>query len=241
MDILAISLLLALSLGRVGCFLNGCCFGKPTESAVGVIFPYASPPYYHQAYPNLKRNRPEPYLYLPAQYYGFYDSNNQWYSLDEANKFQGNLKPASELTPQEKVEVSRHGKYHALAVHPTQLYSSGAALIWCGVLLLYWKYWGSGQTDLSRKKAFGKAGTTFAMMLILYGPTRFLIEFVRDDNPFEKFGLTISQLIGLGMFLGGLCLFVIFLLMKDFVQQNPAPIIDQNSKRSSRRTPKQAS
>ncbi len=38
-DIVAPSLGLGLMLTRVGCFLNGCCYGKPTESALGVHFP----------------------------------------------------------------------------------------------------------------------------------------------------------------------------------------------------------
>lgn len=38
-DIVAPSLGLGLMLTRVGCFLNGCCYGKPTESALGVRFP----------------------------------------------------------------------------------------------------------------------------------------------------------------------------------------------------------
>lgn len=33
------------SLGRVGCFLGGCCFGRPTDSIFGVIFPQGSLPY----------------------------------------------------------------------------------------------------------------------------------------------------------------------------------------------------
>ena len=39
LDILAIGLLLALAFGRIGCFLRGCCFGKPTDSFMGVRFP----------------------------------------------------------------------------------------------------------------------------------------------------------------------------------------------------------
>ncbi len=33
------------SLGRVGCFFGGCCFGKPTDCVFGVIFPEDSIPY----------------------------------------------------------------------------------------------------------------------------------------------------------------------------------------------------
>jgi len=38
-DIIAPSLGLGLMLTRVGCFLNGCCYGKPTDSWLGVHFP----------------------------------------------------------------------------------------------------------------------------------------------------------------------------------------------------------
>jgi phosphatidylglycerol:prolipoprotein diacylglycerol transferase len=38
-DIMAPSLGLGLMLTRVGCFLNGCCYGKPTELPIGVHFP----------------------------------------------------------------------------------------------------------------------------------------------------------------------------------------------------------
>ncbi len=32
-------------LGRIGCFFGGCCFGKPTDSFLGVVFPEGSMPY----------------------------------------------------------------------------------------------------------------------------------------------------------------------------------------------------
>lgn len=39
-DVLAPSFLLGAGIQRVGgCFLNGCCFGKPTHSFLGIIFP----------------------------------------------------------------------------------------------------------------------------------------------------------------------------------------------------------
>lgn len=33
--------------GRIGCFCAGCCFGQPTTSCIGVVFPEGSLPYLH--------------------------------------------------------------------------------------------------------------------------------------------------------------------------------------------------
>lgn len=38
LDLFAPAVFLALSIGRLGCFSAGCCYGKPTESFLGVIF-----------------------------------------------------------------------------------------------------------------------------------------------------------------------------------------------------------
>ena len=42
-DVMAPSIGLGLLFTRVGCFLSGCCYGKPTEHAIGVFFPPDSP------------------------------------------------------------------------------------------------------------------------------------------------------------------------------------------------------
>ena len=39
LDILAITVLIVHSIGRLGCFFGGCCYGKPTDSFVGMAFP----------------------------------------------------------------------------------------------------------------------------------------------------------------------------------------------------------
>jgi phosphatidylglycerol:prolipoprotein diacylglycerol transferase len=39
LDAIAPAIVLGEGLTRIGCFLNGCCFGKPTGSLLGVIFP----------------------------------------------------------------------------------------------------------------------------------------------------------------------------------------------------------
>jgi len=39
LDILAITTLIVHSIGRLGCFFGGCCYGKPTNSFTGLAFP----------------------------------------------------------------------------------------------------------------------------------------------------------------------------------------------------------
>lgn len=39
LDLMVIAVALNQAFGRVGCFLAGCCYGRPTDSAIGVIFP----------------------------------------------------------------------------------------------------------------------------------------------------------------------------------------------------------
>jgi phosphatidylglycerol:prolipoprotein diacylglycerol transferase len=47
-DLVAPSMVLGLALGRIGCFLNGCCFGGVCELPWAVQFPQRSPPYFRQ-------------------------------------------------------------------------------------------------------------------------------------------------------------------------------------------------
>jgi phosphatidylglycerol:prolipoprotein diacylglycerol transferase len=47
-DMAGYCLPLGLFWGRMGCFLNSCCFGKTTGSLLGVVFPPGSPAWKHQ-------------------------------------------------------------------------------------------------------------------------------------------------------------------------------------------------
>ena len=204
MDFLAIGLMLGLSAGRMGCYLNGCCFGKPTDAVCSVTFPYGSPSYMSQAYPDQKRDRPEPLIQLPAEFFGYLAEDGQtWIAANESNKYSMYLKPYEMLTDEQKQRVKRD--YQQLHIHPTQFYSTANALILCAVLYSFW-----------RKFGLKYPGRTFALMFILYGPTRFFIETLRDDNPFEKAwwaiykGGTISQNIGIYLVIIGVALMLIF-------------------------------
>jgi len=200
LDILAIGLMVALAFGRIGCFLNGCCFGKPTNLPWAVRFPYGSFAYRNQVEPNLKRNRPDPQLKLPADFFENVQKDGLWYP---------ELKPKEELTQIQKSLVN-DGPYRCLPVHPTQLYSSASAFLGCLMLYLFWRRYQNPGKSKDAGKFFYKPGCTFGLMFVLYGFVRFLIEFVRDDNPFELDGLTISQNICIAMFIFGIVLMIIF-------------------------------
>jgi len=47
LDALAPAGILALAIGRLGCFLGGCCYGRPTALPWGVVFPEVGPPARH--------------------------------------------------------------------------------------------------------------------------------------------------------------------------------------------------
>ena len=197
LDILAIGLMLALSMGRIGCFMRGCCFGKPTDLPWAVHFPYGSHAYYSQVYPDLQRGRNRPYLELPSEFFGYYDDDGLWYN---------GLKPFEFLSPQQQQMVKK-GPYRCLGVHPTQLYASANALVLCLILYLFWRRGQKGGRII-------KPGFTFGLMFILYGITRFLMEFLRDDNPFEFDGITISQNISVVLVILGVVLMAVFQKME---------------------------
>jgi len=72
-------------------------------------------------------------------------------------------------------------------VHPTQIYESAACLAIAAVCLL----WVHG-----RKRYDGQV---FVWFLVLYAAARFVLEFWRADDRGALFGLSTSQLIGLGI------------------------------------------
>ncbi len=121
-------LALGQAIGRIGCFLNGCCFGKPTNLPWGMIFPKGS--------------------------------------------IAGDI-------------------YPAIHIHPTQLYSVYTNFLIFAILLLFGNW-----------KKFD--GQILYLYFILYSVSRFLIEFLRADNPQILLGLTISQVICVVLFLVGI-------------------------------------
>ncbi len=154
LDMAAVGLAIGLAFGRIGCFLNGCCYGArvadnflfrvqflKTKDALGNVD--GSPVFLHQ---------------LEEGWVGFAD-------------------PVS------------------LPVHPTQLYAAFGAFVLFLVLSNVYAY----------KK---RDGEIFLLFAILYAPMRFYWETLRDDSAPVLYGLTVSQVIGIPVFLLALVAFV---------------------------------
>lgn len=203
LDIMAIGLMMGLAFGRIGCFLNACCFGKPTDLPCAIRFPYGSFVYISQINSDPKRHISKPHLKLPqAEYLSFYDKHGKWYP-----------KPLEQLTEQQRYEVTK-GRYRCLGVHPSQLYSSANALLLCGILYLFWRRsLGSTSSDNASGR-LSRPGSMVGLMFVLYGFSRFLLEFIRDDNPYELGILTISQILGIAMLVLGVVLLLVLSQMK---------------------------
>lgn len=78
--------------------------------------------------------------------------------------------------------------------HPTQVYSA-VLLVIIFFILIRWQ----------DKRRFN--GEIFLGYCVLYSCKRFLVEFLRGDNPRIFFGLTMSQLISVAALLTALCIF----------------------------------
>ena len=201
-DILAVGLMLGLSCGRIGCFLNGCCFGRPTDLPWAVRFPYGSYVYLSQINADPKRDRATPYLSLPPSYLDAYDVDSRAYP-----------KPLDELTPRQKYQVTE-GRYRCLPVHPTQLYGSASALLMAAILYGFWRKSRTEPDPAGPHSRFWRPGLTVSLAFVLYGITRPVLESIRDDNPFEHASLTVSQIGGILLFVFGLVLMAVHVMAK---------------------------
>jgi phosphatidylglycerol---prolipoprotein diacylglyceryl transferase len=84
---------------------------------------------------------------------------------------------------------------HSLPVQPTQLFSAIDGLLLFALLMAYFP----------RRK---RDGEVMALLMVTYPVTRFLIEGLRQDEGAYYAGLTVSQLVSVGLFLGGIGLWV---------------------------------
>jgi len=179
MDIVAPCLVLGLAIGRVGCFLNGCCYGAGTTLPWAVQFPFDSSAYVEQFYAS---NGEQLNHEVPPQL------------LAETPRGVRLLKP-EEIKGKPELEALA-AKEKSNPVHPAQLYSTFNALLIMAILLAYFTIPHA-------------PGRVFAMMLMLEGPTRYLLEMLRVEPPVLG-PMSLSMVIGLILFAIGVVLWFAF-------------------------------
>ena len=132
-DLMAPGIALGHVVGRFGCLLAGCCYGRPTDVAWAITFT-------------------------------------------------------------DPLAAENVGTPLGIPLHPTQLYDAGAELIILGVLLF------------TERKGRPFAGRTFWLYMLLYGISRFIIEFYRGDpnRGTVMAGLSTSQFVSLLLVPGSL-------------------------------------
>jgi phosphatidylglycerol:prolipoprotein diacylglycerol transferase len=240
-DLIAPAMLLGLAFGRIGCFLNGCCFGGLCDhQALAISFPFASPPYVHQQSVGLLygirigRDGQRGAADLPvvisirpgssAASSGLRvgdiiqaingrrldnsdaDDHQQTDPLEQARTELQTSGPRISLTTTDGRSITwsiNALPRHSLPIHPTQIYSAINAALLCFFL---WVYYPFRRHD----------GEVFALLLIVYPVTRFMLEVIRDDVG-GLFGttLTISQFVSI-------CLFVVGVSLWVYVARRPA-------------------
>ncbi|MDI9444381.1 MAG: prolipoprotein diacylglyceryl transferase [Planctomycetota bacterium] len=211
LDLMTPSFMLGLALGRLGCFMNGCCFGGPCDLPWAVEFPAGSPVHVHQmrrgevfieglkldadpaAPPIVSAVAPG----SPAERHGLdkqmrlaavngqpvRTSAEALWVLAQAGREGGGV--SVEVLGGPKVHWTAETEARAAPVHPTQIYAAINALLICLLLVAYAPF---------RRRD----GEVFALFLTVYPLTRFIIEVIRnDEGAVLGTGLTISQNVSL--------------------------------------------
>jgi phosphatidylglycerol---prolipoprotein diacylglyceryl transferase len=210
-DLIGPSMILGLAIGRIGCLMNGCCFGAVCEHPWAITFPAGTPPAYSPAYrAQIERGqlygftlsaepKAEPRVlavdpHSPADHAGLrsgdhLQSINGYRVLLAADAYNALLEAFSQQKPlhirvENRPEITVPAIVppdRSLAVQPTQLYSAIDALILLLLLLAY---------DPFRRRD----GVLLALMMSIYPITRFCVESLRSDEAAVLgTGLSIAQ------------------------------------------------
>ena len=226
-DMLAPAIALGICLGRLGCFLNGCCYGQVNcaDHAPSVHFPLASPPRIELTRSGMQSAAG--FTMVPG-----FEGDGRRVSAVESDSAadRGGLQRGDlivQVGPQEirtyaeldsylakdwprgknelELTVLREGKQvqlepfspRTIGLHPTQLYSSFGGLL---LFLLT-------QTFYPLRP---RQGAVLGLLMLAYPVERFLEEMLRSDNPPLSWGLTFSQNVSVYLFLAGV-LFTLWL------------------------------
>jgi phosphatidylglycerol:prolipoprotein diacylglycerol transferase len=191
MDIVAPCIVIGLGFGRIGCFLNGCCYGAVCEAPWAVQFPYHSIAYEDEFYEN--QVMPPPQLIVPS------DDGTRGRLVTPEEIHAGILAERSESglpIPVDPAAAQLASAEKTLPLHPAQLYSSFTAFLIAAIVLCYF----------TLPHIPGRA---FALMMMLEGTTRFILELLRVEPPVIG-NFSLSMILGIVVATLGLILWFAF-------------------------------
>jgi phosphatidylglycerol---prolipoprotein diacylglyceryl transferase len=225
-DLVAPSLAIGMALGRIGCLLNGCCYGGQTERPWAVTFPkYSSPG--EAAKPPADRRYSPPYGDQAArgEMHGFRLEKGEHVAavvtrvdptspaaqaglkvgdeIDMINLQQRNLFASFELQTPVQLKLSTG---NTIQIPPAAIPDRSRPVhptqlysaMDAGLLgWLLWVFYPFRRRD----------GEVLALLLTIHPVTRFLLEVIRTDEPAVfGTGLSISQNISIVLFASGIAL-----------------------------------
>src|SRR5438105_10571285 len=130
MDVAAPAIVLGLAIGRIGCFLNGCCYGAECQLPWGVQFPYYSNAYIDEY--DKGEITPPPQLIITD---GMKDRLITREELHDGVARRTTIDTTGRpFTERVKLDPSLNAiaaHEHSLALHPAQLYSTFNSLLIC--------------------------------------------------------------------------------------------------------------
>ena len=182
-DMFVAGVILGYAFARVGCFLNGCCHGHVADVPWAVTYPAYAPI-------NAKGT------FRPSPAYAAQVAGDPRLLPDWAGKLPGCEGRVNDgrLIDTYSAWVAMGGQAggkgpmpRSCPIHPTQLYAAASALIIFVVLLVY--------SYVPRR--IGQETGLFGMLYAVY---RFVVEFFRGDSPTPHWGLTLFQVVCIGIF-----------------------------------------
>ncbi|MFO0969267.1 MAG: prolipoprotein diacylglyceryl transferase family protein [Gemmataceae bacterium] len=238
LDVLAPCLALGLAIGRLGCLMNGCCYGNVACSDCPAIhFPLASAPRFdmtERGYQTAAGFTADPRTATVedvdphSALAGVLKKGDRIVSVDlkEPYKVDGydtlNLAFSQSLWPRGQntlqMTVLRDGKEVAvepvvprgIGLHPTQIYETISMALLTFMLLSYYPF----------KR---RDGMVLVLWMACYAMHRFLNEMLRTDTKPVAFGMTLSENISLLIGAAAIVLFVIIRLKGEDPEPPPAP------------------